>query len=92
MKEYIKLYENADEYGELHNEDCCVNFPEDSRACDVGMKPLEWCENMKMVKALLDEAVENVVEFISHDMKLDSEEQRKTVVKMYLDKWKSEDD
>ena len=84
MKEFIKLYETASEYGALHNEDCCVNFPEDNRACDVSDGILECCENMKMVKAILDEAVKNVVEFISHDMKLDNEEQRKTVVKGYL--------
>ncbi len=84
MKDFIKLYEKADEYGALHNKDCCVHFPEDSRACDTDIKPLECCENMKMVKAILDEAIADVVEFMSHDIKFDSEEQRKVAVRMYL--------
>ena len=45
-----------EEYGSLHNEDCCVNFPEDSRACDVGLKYAECCEHMQTIKHLLTSA------------------------------------
>ena len=53
-----KIYEEASEYGALHNEDCCVNFPEDGRACEVGMEPLDCCENMRIVKEIIDETIE----------------------------------
>ena len=71
------------EYGALHNEDCCVNFPEDNRACDVGTGDVECCENMKMIALFFTEKASQIVEFISHDMKYDSEEQRKEIVKLY---------
>ena len=83
IKTNTKLYESADEYGALHNEDCCVNF-EDSRSCDTDVKLLECCENMKMVKAIIDESVEKVVEWVSHDMNCKDEEQRKCIVRGYL--------
>lgn len=84
------LYESAAEYGALHNEDCCVNFPEDSRACDVGTGTLDCCDNMRMVQSIVDETVRRTVEYLSHDMKFDSEEQRKVAVQMYLGTYKGE--
>ena len=56
-----KLYESATERGALHNEDCCVNFPEDNRACDVGTDTLDCCENMRMVQGIIDEVFDAVL-------------------------------
>jgi len=74
-----KIYKNASEYGVLHNEDCCTNFPEDNRACDVGTGILDCCENMKMVKSIIDETVTNVVETLSYDMEFKDEERYETI-------------
>lgn len=79
-----ELYEYAQDFGELHNEDCCVNFPEDARACD-GNEEMECCKNMQMVQAIIDHTHKRVTEFMSHDMSWDSEEQRLAAVQMYLE-------
>lgn len=41
---------SIEEAGDMHNEDCCVHFPEDSRACDVDMGEMDCCENMRFIK------------------------------------------
>ena len=69
-----KLYQETEEYGALHNEDCCVNF-EDSGACDAGMETLDCCDNMRMAKSIIDDTAKTIVEYLSHDM-----EDRKSVV------------
>lgn len=43
------------EYGSLHNEDCCVHFPEDARACDVDTGIVDCCENMKTISSFVRE-------------------------------------
>lgn len=75
------LYKNAAEYGALHNEDCCVNT---EYGCDGGTATLGCCENMQMVKSIVDHSVSRVFEYVSHDMRWDSEEQRKAAVEMYV--------
>lgn len=53
----MKTWEDEiSEYGSLHNDDCCVNFPEDSRACDVGTGPMDCCENMRIIRTKIEEA------------------------------------
>lgn len=47
--ESIEWEESLSEYGQLHSEDCCVNFPEDSRACDVDTGVVDCCENMRVI-------------------------------------------
>jgi hypothetical protein len=79
-----ELYNDASEYGVLHNEDCCVNF-DDARSCDVGVGPVDCCPNMRMIKAILDNAAQRFTEYFSHDIEFDSEEQRKAAVEMYLE-------
>ena len=74
--------ENLTEYGNLHNEDCYVNQG-DGGNCDMGMKLDDCCENIRMVSAFFKEEASKIIEFISHDMKLDNEEQRKGVVELY---------
>jgi len=69
------------EYGELHNEDCCVNT---EYGCDVGVGDVECCENMKAIASFFSEQTEIIIDFISHDMDFKDEEQRKEAVKMYL--------
>ena len=73
------------EYGALHNEDCCVNFPEDNRACDVGTADDDCCENIRMVASFFREEALKIIELISHDMNCKNEEQRKAVVKIYCE-------
>jgi hypothetical protein len=77
-----KIYKNAEEYGALHNEDCCVN--DENNGCDFDVKPAECCKNMRMVKSIIDETIADTVEFLSHDMNFRDEEQRKSAVKLYL--------
>lgn len=74
---------NLAQYGALHNEDCCVNFPEDSRACDVGTADDDCCDNMRMASSFFKEEAAKLIEFISHDMKCADEKQRRAVVTMY---------
>lgn len=73
------------EYGQLHNEDCCVNFPEDNRACDCSMKDDDCCENIRMSSNFVKEICGELINHLSFDMKFDSEEQRKEAVKMYCE-------
>ena len=89
MKEIAKEIEELAQFGQLHNEDCCVNFPEDNRACDVGTGELDCCDNMRTLGKYAENLVGMVVEFMSHDIQFDGEEQRKAAVKMYLDDLKS---
>ena len=56
VKPLGEILKELPEYGILHNEDCCVNFPEDSRACDVGTEPTDCCENMRIVDAMIRKA------------------------------------
>ena len=49
QSESIEWEESLSEYGQLHSEDCCVNFPEDSRACDVDTGVVDCCENMRVI-------------------------------------------
>jgi hypothetical protein len=79
-----ELYDFAQDYGALHNEDCCVHFPEDARACDVNTG-IDCCENMQMVKGIIDNTRRRVTEFMSHDMEWDSETQRLSAIEMYLE-------
>jgi len=77
-----RLYKNAQEYGDLHCEDCCVNF-EDSHACD-GDEGMACCPNMMKIAAIVDYTVKEVVKHLSYDMEFKSEEQRMGAIKMYL--------
>lgn len=84
MEKTIKEVKEIAEMGEFHNEDCCVNFPEDNRACDVGIGTLECCENMRALKSLAEKLVVSTIEYLSYDI-FDNDEQRKAGVKMYVD-------
>ncbi len=74
MKENIEKI--TDEYGQLHEEDCELNQEDGS---DDGCT----CA----VKNMTEDIVRAVVEYVSHDMKGETEEQRKCIVKMYMDAW-----
>lgn len=82
-----KIYQNAAEYGELHEEDCCVN-QEGAGSCDVGTPILGCCDKMKQIAHIIDDTLASVVEFISHDLECKDEAQRKECVRMYLEDWK----
>lgn len=49
------------ECGELHSEDCCVHFPEDSRACDVGTGVVDCCENMQFLAKVIRQAISTAI-------------------------------
>lgn len=70
-----KISDAYEEYGQLHADDCIAmsenRFFGDECSCAV----------REMVKDVLTIAVD----FISHDMKCDNEEQRKAVVKAYIE-------
>lgn len=44
--------EDLSEYGQLHNEDCCVNF-EDSRSCSSDIGFVDCCDNMVTISTLI---------------------------------------
>lgn len=83
MEKIVKVIASLAEYGALHNEDCCVNFPEDNRACDVGTPELGCCENMAALAIFAEELVKATTEYLSHDITFDGEEQRKSGVELY---------
>ena len=80
--------QNLTEYGALHNKDCCVNFPEDIRACDVATEDDDCCENIKAISSFFKEEAGKIIEFISYDMNCKDEEQRKRVVEYYKNNFK----
>ena len=43
------------EYAYLHNDDCCVHFPEDARACDQLATPTDCCGNMETIAFFVSE-------------------------------------
>lgn len=53
------------EAGDLHNEDCCVNF-DDARSCDGGIDLLDCCDNMRFLERIgflaREEALRSVME------------------------------
>lgn len=65
-KNMIKTLEQQEieiaEAGDMHDKDCCVHFPEDGRACDVGTGTLDCCENMKWIKYHLDQYATTVLQ------------------------------
>ncbi len=85
MDKVAKEIRELAEYGALHNEDCCVNFPEDSRACDVGTPTLGCCENMKALASFAENLVEVTVGFLVHDMEFQDHEQREAAIKLYME-------
>ena len=84
MEEIAKEIKALAEFGQLHNEDCCVHFPEDSRACDTDTGELDCCDNMRVLKRYAKELASKVIEMMSYDV-FDNEKQRKAGVKMYLE-------
>ena len=71
--------EDLQEYGQLHNDDCCVNFEN----CDCGTKDDDCCENIRAIADFFREHAKEIVEFISYDMRGMNEEQREETVKLY---------
>jgi hypothetical protein len=88
MKNIIKKIESLNEYGQFHNEECCVNY-EDSRACDFSTPILGCCEEMVALAEYSKELVETVIDYLSYDI-FKNEEQRKAGVKMYLEHFEEE--
>jgi hypothetical protein len=84
MEQIAKEIKALAEFGQLHNEDCCVHFPEDSRACDTDTGELDCCENMRILKTYAENLVRMVINFASYDIFVDNEEQRKAGVELYL--------
>lgn len=75
IKELIKKMRiEAEEYAELHNEDCSC-LMEEPDACD--------CAKMGQIENIIKDTVKEVVETLSYDI-AESEEQRKAIVKLYL--------
>lgn len=70
------------EYGELHNQDCCVNL---EYGCDCDVGDIECCENMRLIAGFFVEEVSKIIDFLSCDMSFENEEQRKEAVKMYIE-------
>ena len=70
------------EYAFLHSEDCCVHT---KYGCDAGIGELECCDTMQILEHFISLQIKRVIKFISHDMKFTDEEQRKAVVKMYIE-------
>jgi hypothetical protein len=69
------------EYGELHNDDCCVN---DEDGCDFIVKELECCEKMKTLEYFISNLLKELINHLSYDMNFKDEAQRKAAVKMYF--------
>lgn len=74
MTLYEKIEKITDDYGQLHTDDCPLNYEDGS---DNG------CECA--VKSMTKEIVETVIEYLSYDMNFKDEEQRKEAVKMYIE-------
>ncbi len=72
-----RITDITDDYGSMHEYDCDLNREDGSD---------DGCECL--VKSMVDEVVESVIEFLSHDMEFNDEEQRKVAVKMYIDELK----
>jgi len=66
----MTIREIYEEYGQLHEKHCALN---DEGGSDDGCT----CAVKSMV--------EEILEYISHDMKFENEDQRKSAVKMYLE-------
>jgi len=62
------------EWGQLHQE-----------GCDLHSEQRYECGCSCGIKTLIENVIEKAVEFISHDLKTDNEEQRKEVIKLYLE-------
>lgn len=77
-----RLRAHVQEYGELHNDDCCTNF-DDSRACD-GTEGDSCCKNMVLINSIVDHAVKATTEHLSYDVIYDEEKRRK-IVDMYME-------
>ena len=75
MNEIIKKLQEA---GDIHSPDCPVNSED---GCDGGVSDIDCCDNIRFIVGL----IKDTIEFISYDMKLGSEEQRKAVVEMYYE-------
>ena len=66
----LTIKETYEEYGQLHEINCELNQEGGSfDGCTCAVKSM----------------VEEIIEYLSYDMKFDNEEQRKTAVKMYLE-------
>lgn len=78
--EKINWKQNLTEYGNLHNEDCCMNY---ESGCDFDVKDDDCCDNIRMVASFFKEEAIKIIEFISYDMKCKDDEQRKAVVDAY---------
>jgi len=70
------------EYGELHNEDCCVNT---EYGCDVGTGDVDCCENMKQIAGFFSKQAKKLIKHLSYDIDFKNEKQRKEAVKMYIE-------
>jgi hypothetical protein len=71
MKEEIRKI--IEDYGQLHQDDCDLQIEDGNGNCTCA------------VKSMVDEIATMIVEFISHDMNCKDEEQRKAIVKAYLE-------
>ena len=89
MEKIAKEIVELAQFGELHSEDCCVNFPEDKRACDVGTGELDCCDNMRTLAKYAENLVQITIDFLSYDITFKDEAQRKEAVKMYYEDLKS---
>jgi hypothetical protein len=72
MKEIIKKLQEA---GNIHSEKCPMNSH--GRCCFISN--IDCCDNIRFIASL----IKDTIEFMSHDMKFDNEEQRIGAVKMY---------
>jgi hypothetical protein len=79
------IFKELAEAGDLHSEDCCVN-QEGAGECDGSVTDKDCCDNIKFIVSL----IRKTIDFVSHDMKFDKEEQRKAAVEMYMGEYKGE--
>jgi len=84
-----KWEEEISEFAFLHNDDCCIHFPEDSRACDVGIKTLDCCVNMRTIKVFIQKTINDRdkywVEMIKHRRKHAKSDENKALTKVKKD-------
>lgn len=72
------------EHAILHSKNCCVHF-EDGRACDAGDMVDNCCENITIINNLFRKYAVEIIDFISHDLKIEKDIDRQLIVKFYKD-------
>lgn len=73
-----KIIKKLQEAGDIHSLDCPMNSED---GCDNGISDIDCCDNIRFIVEL----IKDTIEYMSHDIKFENEEQRKAGVKMYCE-------